>query len=108
MYVRPKNNITQVEEELKKLAERLEARKLKELIQSEGYPYQISFYGIALNKTDNTTEYRRIEIFINEFPQEETFIYLRDFFNEYLPFKIYSIYTFDQVEKELDIRGEFE
>lgn len=95
-------------QQLVKLAERLEAKKLKRTLTLEGFKFQLSFYGIAINKDTNESGYRRIEVFIDAKPTEETFIQLREFFAEFIPAKIYSIFTYKQSIRDLDIRGEFE
>lgn len=95
-------------QQILRLAERLEAKKLKRLLTLEGYTFQISFYGVALDKDTGESAYRRIEVFIDARPTEETFMQLREFFAEFIPPKVYTILSYKQSVRDLEVRGEFE
>lgn len=78
-----------------------EANKIKNFLESKGYKYTISLYGVVTNKTTKHSEYRRVEVFLNGYPEQIDVAGIQHFFEELIPYNYYSLWAYDIEQKEI-------
>lgn len=83
------------------LANHETASTLKTVLKLKGYMYTISFYGVLRNTETGHREYRRIEVFLNDFPKQCDVMGIKHFLTEMPPFKYYTIFAYNTETKKL-------
>ena len=78
-----------------------EANKVKDFMETKGFHYTISFYGVIYNPESKKHEYRRIEVFLNVIPSQIDVAAINHFFEEIKPYNYYSLYVYDAKDKEI-------
>lgn len=83
----------------------LEANKVKDHLEKNGYTFTISLYGVINNPETQKAEYRRIEVFLNGNPKEIDVSSIHEFFREVKPYLYYTVWAYNIQRKELIMIG---
>ena len=83
------------------MQQHITANKIKDKLTSKGFRFTMSLYGVIDNPETQHPEYRRIEVFINGFPDQEDVGAIKNFFNDIIPYPYYTIWAYNRDEKEI-------
>lgn len=78
-----------------------EARRLKQQLKEFGFLYRVSFYAVVINPTNGNPEYRRIEVFYENKPSRIDVMLTREFFDSFTVYATFSIWVYNQRDKQI-------
>jgi hypothetical protein len=78
-----------------------EANTVKDHLWEAGYFYTISIYGVIWNPETKKYEYRRIEVFLNGYPDQIDVEAIHNFFRDVKPYQYYTLWAYNIKRKEL-------
>lgn len=79
----------------------LEANKVKDILFKSNFWYTISLYSVIWNPETEKNEYRRVEVFLNDYPKQIDVGAIQEFFKEFPAYKYYTIWAYDVVSKKI-------
>lgn len=90
-----------IERTNRQMQSHMEANAVKDTLGHKGYVFSMSLYGVILNYDTKQPEYRRIEIFIKGAPSQSDVLNIYHFFQDFTPYKYYSIWVYNKDTKEI-------
>lgn len=73
----------------------LEANRVKDIMEEEGYTFAWSLYGIVTDKETHKPMFRRIEVFSDGIPKREAILQIKQLFTNFPPLDYYSIWAYN-------------
>ena len=83
------------------MQQHIAANNVKDKLASKGFRFTMSLYGVIDNPETHHPEYRRIEVFINGFPDQEDVGAIKNFFTDIIPYQYYTIWAYNRDVKEI-------
>lgn len=85
----------------KNLKVHIEANKVKDILFKSNFWYTISLYAVINNPETKRNEYRRIEVFLNSYPNQYDVGAIHNFFKQFPAYNYYTIWAYDTISKEI-------
>lgn len=91
----------QIDKAMNSAKAHVEANKVKDRLMKNGYFYTMSIYGVIWNGETKKHEYRRIEVFLNDYPNQIDAEAIHNFFREIKPYQYYTLWAYNKERKEI-------